>query len=71
MGDGVTLIDSGRETAIGIKMMLEKLELLSDRQHGGSAEYFVTNNTEAFDSVAKVFLGEEARVKSILKDIGD
>ena len=50
---------------------LEKLELLSDRQHGGSAEYFVTNNTEAFDSVAKVFLGEEARVKSILKDIGD
>ena len=51
--------------------MLEKLELLSDRQHGGSAEYFVTNNTEAFDSVAKVFLGEEARVKSILKDIGD
>ena len=71
MGDGVTLIDSGRETAIGIKMMLEKLELLSDRQHGGSAEYFVTNNPDAFDSVAKVFLGEEARVKSILKNIGD
>ena len=71
MGGGVTLIDSGRETAIGIKMTLEKLSLLSGRENGGSAEYFVTNNPDAFDSVAKVFLGEDARVKSILKSIED
>ena len=69
MGDGVTLIDSGRETAIGIKMTLEKLQLLNERENGGSAEYFVTNNPEAFDDVAKVFLGEDAHVKSILKGI--
>ena len=69
MGDGVALIDSGKETATGIKMTLEKLGLLNDRTSGGSAEYFVTNNTDAFDSVAKVFLGEDARIKSNLKGI--
>lgn len=69
MGDDVALIDSGRETAIGIKLTLEKLGLTNGRTGGGSAEFFVTNNTEAFDSVAKVFLGAETNVKSILKDI--
>ena len=69
MGEGVTLIDSGRETAIGIKMTLEKLDLLNKRETGGNAEYFVTNNSEAFDDVAKVFMGEDAHVKSILKGI--
>lgn len=71
MGEGVTLIDSGRETAVGIRMMLEKLDLLSGNADGGSAEFFVTNNTAAFDNVAKVFLGEDACVKSILKNIED
>lgn len=69
MGSDVALIDSGRETAIGIKMTLEKLGLLNEKDNGGSAEYFVTNNTEAFDGIAKVFLGEDAHVKSILKGI--
>ena len=71
MGDEVTLIDSGKETAIGIKMTLEKLNLLSENKSGGTAEYFVTHNTEAFDNVAKVFLGENAHVKSILKGIDE
>lgn len=69
MGSDVALIDSGRETAIGIKMTLEKLGLFSGKENGGRAEYFVTNNTDAFDNVAKVFLGENAHVKSILKGI--
>ena len=69
MGDGVTLIDSGRETAVGIMLTLEKLGLKNERASGGKADYFVTNNTEAFDSVAKIFLGENAQVKSELKDI--
>ena len=71
MGEGVALIDSGRETAIGIRMTLEKLGLVNTRPSGGTAEYFVTNNTDAFDAVAKVFLGEDAHVNSILKDIED
>ena len=69
MGEEVALIDSGRETAVGIKMTLEKLGLLNERTSGGCAEYFVTNNTDAFDNVAKVFLGEDAHIKSILKGI--
>ena len=69
MGDGVALIDSGKETATGIKMTLEKLELLNERTSGGNAEYFVTNNPDAFDNVAKVFLGEDAHIKSNLKGI--
>ena len=52
-------------------MTLEKLKLLSDKTEGGSAEFFVTNNTDAFDSVAKVFMGEDSHVKSILKNIED
>lgn len=69
MGSDVALIDSGRETAIGIKKTLEKLGLLNTRENGGSTEYFVTNKPEAFDSVAKVFLGEDAHIKSVLKGI--
>ncbi len=69
MGDDVALIDSGRETAVGIMLTLEKLGLKSEKTSGGKADFFVTNNTEAFDAVAKIFLGEDAQVKSVLKDI--
>ena len=69
LGDGVVLIDSGRETAVGIKQTLRQLGLANERTSGGKADFFVTNNTEAFDSVARIFLGEDAHIKSVLKDI--
>ena len=69
LGDDVALIDSGRETATGIKMTLESLGLLSEKTNGGKVEYFVTNNTGAFDSVAEIFLGKNTNIKSVLKDI--
>lgn len=69
MGSDVALIDSGRETAREIKNALTSLNLLNPRQSGGSADFFVTNNTAAFDNVAKIFLGEDAGVESVLKDI--
>ncbi len=69
MGDGVTLIDSGKETALEIKRVLQKLDLLTTTTSDGKAEYFVTSNTKAFDNVAKIFLGEGKNVKSILVDI--
>ena len=69
MGSDVTLIDSGRETAIGIRDTLNKLSLACEKSEGGKSEFFVTNNTEAFDSVAKIFLGENFGIKSVLKDI--
>lgn len=69
MGDNVTLIDSGKETALEIKRVLEKLDLLTTNTSTGKTEYFVTSNTESFDNVAKIFLGGSANVKSILMDI--
>lgn len=69
LGDDVALIDSGRETATGIRMTLEKLSLLNEKTIGGNAEFFVTNNTDAFDEIARIFLGEDAHIKSVLKDI--
>ena len=69
LGDDVVLIDSGKETATGIKLTLESLALLNGKTSGGNAEFFVTNNTSAFDDVARIFLGEDAHIKSVLKDI--
>ena len=56
LGDDVVLIDSGKETATGIKMTLENLDLLNEKTSGGNAEVFVTNNTSAFDDVARMQL---------------
>lgn len=69
VGSQVALIDSGKETAVDIKLTLEKLELKNSREYGGKADFYVTNNTEAFDSVAKIFLGDDAHIKSVLKNI--
>ena len=69
MGDDVVLIDSGKETALEIKKALDTLGLAKDSTVCGKADFYVTNNTEAFDAVAKIFLGENANIKSVLKDI--
>ena len=69
MGSDVALIDSGRETAFEIKKALLELGLAKDSDCCGKADFYVTNNTEAFDAVAKIFLGENSNVKSVLKDI--
>lgn len=69
MGSDVTLIDSGKETALGIMHTLEELDIRNEKTSGGKANFFVTNNTEGFDRVAKIFLGEDTHIKSVLKDI--
>ena len=57
LGDHVTLIDSGRETALLCAQQLEANGSLSDRDTG-VAKYFVSDQPEDFTQVAKVFLGE-------------
>lgn len=69
MGKEVALVDSGRETALEIKRVLEKYELQSERTEGGVADFYVTNNPQAFDKVAKFFLGDDANIKSVLRNI--
>ncbi|MEG0020943.1 MAG: glutamate racemase, partial [Oscillospiraceae bacterium] len=71
MGDGVALVDSGKETAFEIKRVLESCDIACGKSTGGSAEYFVTARPDAFDGVAKIFLGEDERVHSQLTAIED
>jgi len=70
MGDDVTLIDAGYETALEVKKVLKTLNL-ERTQPRDSVEYYVTSEPEKFDRVANIFLGEGSNTKAILRDIKD
>lgn len=71
MGNSVTLINSGKETAFEIKRVLESLDIKTDNTQSGKLEYYVTAKPESFDKVAKIFLEDRVSVKSILQNIED
>lgn len=56
MGDGVTLIDPGRETARFVKEFLTRHNCLNENGPG-SIRYFVSADTQDFDEIAARFLG--------------
>lgn len=58
MGEGVTLIDSGKATADYVADYLAGQNLLNESA-GGQQSYFVSDRTEAFAQVAGRFLGRE------------
>ncbi len=58
LGDGVTLIDSGRETALYAAGLLEKNKLLSMDEGKGSCRYYVSDTVEDFKRTAEIFLGK-------------
>lgn len=60
LGDGVTLIDSGRETAVRCAELLRESGSLSDRESGESL-FFVSDQPEDFSRVAEIFLGRSVR----------
>jgi len=57
LGSGVTLIDSGRETAAACADALRLADSLAQRE-GGCAKYFVSDQPEGFSQVAEIFLGQ-------------
>lgn len=57
LGDKVTLIDSGRETAVLCARLLEQNDCLAVRD-GGTAKFYVSDQPEGFSQVAEIFLGE-------------
>ena len=57
MGQSVTLIDSGKETAIHVKKALKSLDLMSKRKSRGKCEFFVSGSVENFSRTAGLFLG--------------
>ncbi len=57
MGGGVTLVDSGRETALYCAALLKEKDLLCDRQSQGEGSFFVSDRVEGFAQTAEIFLG--------------
>ncbi|MBR5152224.1 MAG: glutamate racemase [Clostridia bacterium] len=58
MGDSVTLIDAGAETAAVAKRRLEELDLLAEDRKG-TARYYVSDRVEGFTDIAQMFLNRE------------
>lgn len=57
MGSGVTLIDSGMETAYYAKKVLKRENLLSTNKESGACQFFVSDTPHNFEKVAEIFLG--------------
>lgn len=63
MGDGVELIDSGKETAIYAAKILKENNLLAEREKKGDCEFYVSDTPDGFENIANVFLGENVSHK--------
>ncbi len=59
MGEKVTLINAGEETAKTAKAALEADGLLNDGQRTGKSEFFVSDRPEGFSRIAEGFLGKK------------
>ena len=60
LGDHVTLIDSGLETASLCARILTANDALAERA-AGSAQFYVSDQPEGFSRVAEIFLGRDVR----------
>ena len=60
LGNTVTLIDSGHETAALCAKLLREKDALAQRD-GGSAQFYVSDQPEGFSRVAEIFLGKSVR----------
>ena len=69
LGEKVTLIDSGFETALYTKKLLEEQHLLSDRNEEGTREFFVSDTPHNFEHVAGLFLGKDMKSRASRIDI--
>jgi len=67
MGEDVTLIDSGVETAKVLEKDLQERNLISDKNTDGKVEYFVTDSTDGFSKLASQFL--ESDVSGMVKQV--
>jgi len=69
LGGNVKLIDSGYETALYTKKLLENHNLLSDRKEEGNREFFVSDTPHNFENIAGLFLGRDMKSKATRIDI--
>ena len=59
MGDKVTLIDSGKETALYTKKVLLENGLSNTDNSDGCAKFFVSDTPDNFEKVASLFLSKD------------
>ena len=64
-GDGITLINAGRETARYAKMFLENNNMLADTRQDKQYRFYVSDSVDNFSGMADLFLGEH--IQSIEK----
>lgn len=69
VGDEVTLIDTGLEEAKFVKEVLEANDIANDINNNGKQEYFVSDKTQNFCTVANILLGEDISDKCKFIDI--
>jgi len=63
MGEEIELINPGKSVAREAKQFLSKNDLSNGQKTSGKKEYYVTDLTDRFVSVAEMFLGEEIKGK--------
>lgn len=59
MGQGVALVDSGRETALYTAQLLEQQGLLNDSQKPGKSSFYVSDTPDGFSHLAGMFLDRD------------
>ena len=60
LGKEISIIDSGYESALAAKKLLEEKDLLRSSTDGGTTEFYVSDETQNFKKTASIFLGEDA-----------
>ncbi|MFA7636531.1 MAG: glutamate racemase, partial [Monoglobales bacterium] len=61
MGEGVTLIDPGYETAGYLKDYLQEHDMQTDRLSPAEYSFYVSDKVENFENVGGMFLGRELK----------
>jgi glutamate racemase len=64
MGENVTLIDSGKETALYTKKVLEENGLSNTSTDTGTAQFFVSDTPDNFEKIASLFLSQDMSGKA-------
>ena len=64
-GSPVRLINSGHAAATSAVKELCDMQLLRDERDGGQIQFFVTDKTEGFQTVASVLFGEDITAKTV------
>ncbi len=65
MGEGVSLIDTGREAALWASEILTKKHLLNSQSAQGRREFFVSDEVDSFSAIGAMFLDLGGPVRHI------